>query len=181
MLNKRKLILGTGLVVGVACCASVTPTIINYETQNHSSSSNNQNVSDSQEVKRDAYLNYNKFIYGVNVEVSNLQPKTIFDWSKQNESKIIDMLTFSGSGDSDTDAKFENVDFYFWKLNFGSNTDFSFYVRDIQVSRFVSGTKEIYEATIDVFAKPKNGHTWIDDGTSSQATFPLILSNITIK
>ena len=45
MFNKKKIILATGLVMGVASCVSATPIMIRYETQNHSSSSSNQNIS----------------------------------------------------------------------------------------------------------------------------------------
>ena len=202
MFNKKKLILATGLVMGVASCVSATPIIIKYETQNHSSSSSNQdiskpgsssnqdiskpsssgnqNISKPQATKRDAYSNYKRFMYGVNLKTANLKPETIFNLVKDNESKIVDMINLFGSGDSETPPMFENVDFYFWKLKFGPNTDFSLHVRDIQVSRYVTGG-EIYEATVDIFASPKSGHTWIIDGSSSQTSFELVLSNITIQ
>ena len=191
MFNKKKIILATGLVMGVASCVSATPIIIKYETQNHSSSSSNQNISEPsssgnqniskpQATKRDAYSNYKTFMYGVNLKTANLKPETIFNLVKDNESKILDMINLFGSGDSETPPMFENVDFYFWKLKFGPNTDFSLHVRDIQVSRYVTGG-EIYEATVDIFASPKSGHTWIIDGSSSQTSFELVLSNITIQ
>ena len=191
MFNKKKIILATGLVMGVASCVSATPIIIKYETQNHSSSSSNQNISEPsssgnqniskpQATKRDAYSNYKRFMYGVNLKTANLKPETIFNLVKDNESKIVDMINLFGSGDSETPPMFENVDFYFWKLKFGPNTDFSLHVRDIQVSRYVTGG-EIYEATVDIFASPKSGHTWIIDGSSSQTSFELVLSNITIQ
>ena len=205
MFNKKKIILATGLVMGVASCVSATPIIIRYETQNHSSSSSNQNISEPgssgnqniskpdssgnqniskpQATKRDAYSNYKRFMYGVNLKTADLKPETIFNLVKDNESKIVDMINLFGSGDSETPPMFGNVDFYFWKLKFGPNTDFSLHVRDIQVSRYVTVTGEgkIYEATVDIFASPKSGHTWITDGSSSQTSFELVLSNITIQ
>lgn len=199
MFNKKKIILATGLVMGVASCVSTAPIIIKYETQNHSSSSSNQNISKPEDVskpedifkpediskpqatKRDAYSNYKRFMYGVNLKTANLNPETIFNLVKDNESKIVDMINLFGSGDSETPPMFENVDFYFWKLKFGPNTDFSLHVRDIQVSRYVTGEGKIYEATVDIFASPKSGHTWIIDGSSSQTSFELVLSNITIQ
>ena len=214
MFNKKKIILATGLVMGVASCVSATPIMIRYETQNHSSSSSNQNISkpgssdnqniskpgssdnqniskpsssDNQNIskpqatKRDAYSNYKRFMYGVNLKAANLKPETIFNLVKDNESKIVDMINLFGSGDSETPPMFENVEFYFWKLKFGPNTDFSLHVRDIQVSRYVTGEGKIYEATVDIFASPKSGHTWITDGSSSQTSFELVLSNITIQ
>ena len=195
MFNKKKIILATGLVMGVASCVSATPIIIRYETQNHSSSSSNQNISEPgssgnqniskpdssgnqniskpQATKRDAYSNYKRFMYGVNLKTADLKPETIFNLVKNNESKIVDMINLFGSGDSETPPMFGDVDFYFWKLKFGPNTDFSLHVRDIQVSRYVTGEGKIYEATVDIFA--------ITDGSSSQTSFELVLSNITIQ
>lgn len=52
MFNKKKIILATGLVMGVASCVSTAPIIIKYETQNHSSSSSNQNISKPEDVSK---------------------------------------------------------------------------------------------------------------------------------
>lgn len=180
MLNKKMLALGAGLTVGVIGCVSTVLAISSINSK-PSDVSVDQKPSNSEQLKRDAFLDYKDFVYGVNVSVENLEAKTIYDWMKVNQTKVFDLINVSGSADEYNEAKFQNVDFSFWDINLGPNSDYSSYVRNIQKSTYVSGTHDIYEATLDIFAKPKNGHTWISDGTATTTAFSLILSNITIN